>query len=256
MIPDFSGVTERPGDAATAEQLSMIHTRYSLASVHILGKDVVELACGPGRGLAYLADHGARSVTGLDVQPEFVAAAAARLGGRARVVAGDAQALPFAAEAFDAALLFEALYYLPEPARFAAEAFRVLRPGGVLLVSQVNPEWPEFIPSPHSRRYYSAVELKSLLEAVGFAVDVLAGFPAAPRGRAGRLVARLRRTAARLHLVPGTMRGKALLKRLFYGKLAVLGETVDESAAVGMLRVPGDPPVRRWKMLYAVARKP
>lgn len=48
---------------------------------------------------------------------------------------GDALALPFRASAFDTVLCNEVLEHVPEPARLFAEAARVLRGGGVLILS-------------------------------------------------------------------------------------------------------------------------
>lgn len=250
MPTSFETVTELPGHQASAEQLSMIHTRYRLALEHCEGKDVLEAACGPGRGLGYLARR-ARSVVGGDLTPELVRLAEAHYRGRLRVLELDAQALPFPDASFDVIILFEALYYLPRVDAFLSEARRVLRPGGKLLLCAPNPEWPEFNPSPLSRRYHSAAELKELLSAAGFEPSVLAGFRAAP----GTVTGLVRRAAVSLGLVPRTMKGKALLKRLFYGRLSRLGPELDDSAPVEPL-VPAPPgPVAGYKVLYAVAAK-
>jgi len=177
--------------------------------------------------------------------------------GRISVVQGDAQALPFADTSYDVVILFEAIYYLPDAARFVAEARRVLRPGGTLLICSANREWAGFNPSPFSVRYYAARELKELLEANGFAVELRAGFPADERrGAAGRLVTALRRVAVALRLVPRSMRGKAWLKRLFYGRLAVLGPELDAGAPVRPLEPVQGFPVAGHKVLYAIGTRP
>ncbi|MEK7765675.1 MAG: hypothetical protein AAB368_05500 [bacterium] len=91
------------------------------------------------------------------------------------------------------------------------------------------------------------------LEAAGFAVEMRAGFPADERrGWLGRLVALARRVAVALGLVPKTMKGKALLKRLFYGKLRVLGPELDATVPVRPLEPVTAFPVAAHKVLYAI----
>ncbi len=61
---EFGSVTELPGMGATKEQLSMLHTRYRMAAELAEGKDVLELACGPGFGLGALEANSRRVVGG------------------------------------------------------------------------------------------------------------------------------------------------------------------------------------------------
>ena len=65
MRVDYSSVTEVAGRRATPEQLSMIQTRYGEAAMQATGKRVLEVACGPGRGLGIIA-HRARFMVGGD----------------------------------------------------------------------------------------------------------------------------------------------------------------------------------------------
>lgn len=230
----------------------MIHTRYKWAGDMASGRDVLEAACGPGRGLGYLAAR-ARSVVGGDITPALIEAANAHYRGAPLAIVMDAQKLPFEDGSFDMVLLFEAFYYLPEPGAFLAAARRVLRPGGVLLISCPNPQWADFNPSPFSLRYHTADELTASLTRAGFEVDVRAGFSTAPRGSFGRARSALRRVAVSLGVVPKSMKGKALLKRMFYGSLAELGPEIDASVPAGEMFpvVPGA--VTNYKMLYARA---
>jgi SAM-dependent methyltransferase len=55
--------------------------------------------------------------------------------GRGVAVIGDAQALGIGSETFDAIVCTEVLEHLPEPRRAIDEMFRVLRPGGSLLLT-------------------------------------------------------------------------------------------------------------------------
>lgn len=254
MSADFSTVTELAGHQAHAEQLSMIHTRYALARERCEGKDVLEAACGPGRGLGYLA-RTARSVTAGDLTPSLVDTARAHYGERVKLSVFDAQALPFADASFDLVLLYEALYYLPEPEKFLAEARRVLRPGGELLLSMPNPEWDGFNRSPYSVGYWSADELRYLLTVNGFPPVIKCGFAAAPRGPIGSAVAAVRRAAVGLGVVPKTMKGKAWLKRAFYGPLTELGPELDVTAPVEPLAYAPAGPLPGFKMIYALATR-
>jgi SAM-dependent methyltransferase len=250
---DFSTVTELPGNKASAEQLTMIHTRYRFAYDYCRDKDVLEAACGPGRGLGYLAGV-ARSVIGGDFTVELVEKAKEHYGDRIKIVRMDAQDMPFADASFDVVMLFEALYYLPRVSAFLSEARRVLRRGGTLLLCMPNPEWADFNRSPFSHKYYSAREVKALLEDAGFEAQVKASFPVEDSTAGGRTVSAIRRAAVALGLVPKTMKGKALLKRIFYGNLTELGPEIDVSRPLSEIVPVSSGRVTGYKVLYAVGR--
>ena len=98
--------------------------------------DVLDAGSGDGSIAALLAPR-SRRVTCLDVSPKVLQACRKRLQGLANVeyVLGDVQALRFADASFDQVLLLNLLTYATEPARTLAEAARVLRPGGDLVVT-------------------------------------------------------------------------------------------------------------------------
>jgi len=219
LSPDFSTVTEQPGQGATRLQLSMLSTRYAWAAGYASGKDVAEIACGAGLGLGWIA-RTARSVEAGDLNDANCRAATETYAGREniRVQRMDALDLPFPAASFDLLLLFEAIYYLPGAEAFFREARRVLRPSGTLLISTVNCEWLGFNASPFHTLYFSAGELKAALTRTGFDADLQAGF-AEQRSLGDRLVGTVRRTAVKARMIPPTMAGKAFLKRMFYGSL-------------------------------------
>jgi len=58
-----------------------------------------------------------------------------------RFVCGDATSLPFPDASFDVVTMFDVLEHVPRDEAAAAEALRVLRPGGFLLVSSPNERW-------------------------------------------------------------------------------------------------------------------
>lgn len=101
---------------------------------------ILDAGCGDGEGvLDALADE--RPVAGLD----FSWAQASRANGVApgRVVQGDMTALPFAAETFAAVTAFYSIIHVPAAEKPAVyeEFARVLRPGGVALVTTGTEEW-------------------------------------------------------------------------------------------------------------------
>jgi len=257
MTRSYSTVTELPGSDATPEQLAMLATRYHLAGDFGEGRDVLEVACGPGIGLGYLAGR-ARSVVGGDFDGELLRQMRSHRGNGARVLQLDAHALPFAERSFDLVVLFEALYYLARPESFVDEARRVLRPGGTLLICTANKEAPGFNPSPHSYQYLSGPQLHSLLSSRGFATKLYGGFLVPATRVRDRVLLAVRRAAVRLGFIPKTMRGKQLLKRILYRRLVRLPDQLgDEATDVRPLTsLSADQAGTAFRVLYAVGRLP
>ena len=110
--------------------------RYEFARPWCERKDVLDAGCGVGYGAAYLGAH-ARRVVGVDVDPDSVAYARRRYGGRENVSfeQQDVTALEFADDSFDVVCSFETIEHLDSPEGFVAEAARVLRSRGALVVS-------------------------------------------------------------------------------------------------------------------------
>lgn len=104
-----------------------------LLSPHLTGQDILEIACGTA-DFSLAAAETARSVTAIDLD-DCRLSPAARSGGSVCFQRMDAAALSFPDGSFDTAVLYNALGHLtailPE---LLSEAFRVLRPGGALLV--------------------------------------------------------------------------------------------------------------------------
>ncbi|MCA1711071.1 MAG: class I SAM-dependent methyltransferase [Actinobacteria bacterium] len=86
---------------------------------------VLDVACGAGATLAVL-DRRGHAATGVDVQP-----------GTRQAIVGDAHALPLTGDAFDAVLCECALSTFDRPDAALAEMARVLRPGGVVGMTDV-----------------------------------------------------------------------------------------------------------------------
>ncbi|HEX8911718.1 MAG TPA: metalloregulator ArsR/SmtB family transcription factor [Humisphaera sp.] len=125
---------------------------------------VADLGCGSGPLVAELAPHVAR-VIGVDSSADMLKAARKRLGNPPNVDLrkGDLLALPVDAGCCDAALLVLALTYVPEPAKAIAEAARILKPGGKLVIVDLL---------PHDRDDFRR---QTGQVAMGFAPEVVAG---------------------------------------------------------------------------------
>lgn len=234
--------------------MAMLKTRYAFAAERAEGRTLLEVACGAGQGLGVLQRR-AKCVVAGDYTPQLVRRATDQYERSIPVLQLDAQHLPFLDATFDLVALFEAVYYLPSPEQFVSEAHRVLKPSGELLICAANPAWPGFNRSPLSYEYFAADELRGLLKGEGFACELFAGFPAAA-GKERRWVGMLRQTAVRLHLIPGTMRGKELLKRVFYGRLEQFpAELSDVDGAEALVPISSADEATDYKVLYAVGRK-
>lgn len=112
--------------------------RYVFARCFVEGKTVLDVACGEGYGSALLASK-ARSVLGVDIDPEAVAHASKRYAGQAEHLSfqvGDATRLDGIAEhSVDVITSFETLEHLAEHDALMTAFKRVLKPSGLLLIS-------------------------------------------------------------------------------------------------------------------------
>lgn len=253
---DYSSVTEKAGDWVTSEAVSMLYTRYRYASEFCRNKRLLEVACGQGVGLRYLAQYAGDTIGG-DITAELLGWARRRSGEPVPLLCLDVENIPLSAASRDVIVCYEAIYYFEHPIRFLQECRRVLSPEGVLLLCTVNPEWPDFNPSPHSHRYYSAQQLAALLQAVGFQAEVFGAFPVAGASLRGRGLSWIKRAAVRLRLMPSTMAGKRFLKRLFLGRLSPFPDRLNDGtvAYCPPLPLPLDRMNPNYKILFVLGRR-
>jgi 2-polyprenyl-3-methyl-5-hydroxy-6-metoxy-1,4-benzoquinol methylase len=134
-VMDFTGERMVPEKAGADTFWEHIY-RYRFARRHVVGKDVLDIACGEGYGTAALAKAGARSVIGVDISEETCAHARRKYGVDARC--GSGEAIPLPDRSTDVVVSFETIEHVPDPQKFLAECCRVLRPGGQLIISTPN----------------------------------------------------------------------------------------------------------------------
>jgi ubiquinone biosynthesis O-methyltransferase len=112
------------------------------------GIEILDIGCGTGIYCLELAQLGAK-VTGIDISEAMLTKArtkAARQGLEIQFFCADARKLPFQDESFDAVVSVTALEFVPDLREALEEAYRVLRPGGRLVVGMIggNSAWSHY----------------------------------------------------------------------------------------------------------------
>ena len=128
------------------------------------GARILDAGCGSGRNMVLLARYG--EVTGIELSA--ASAAVAQRRGVGEVVEGSVDDLPFPDDSFDFAVSLDVLEHLDDDLRSLVELRRVVRPGGLLLVTV--PAYPRLWSSHddvnhHKRRYTRATLLEVAAQA-------------------------------------------------------------------------------------------
>jgi len=159
---------------------------YERLAPRCSGRDVLEAGCGEGYGADLIAQV-ANRVIGLDYDDTAVAHVAARYP-RVETLQGNLAALPLPDGCVDVVVNFQVIEHLWDQAQFIAECARVLRPGGLLMIS--TPNRITFSPgrdtpiNPFHTRELNAAELTELLVDGGFHMDGVYGVFHGPTLRA------------------------------------------------------------------------
>jgi SAM-dependent methyltransferase len=190
-------VTPRSGDRAvqffdnSAEQYQTLHygpgvrSFMTVRQARVLeiadtlglpaGARVLDAGCGPGHLLRALASRGFR-VTGMDASPGMLRVARATLEGLASAfpvsfALGNIELLPFRDGAFDLVCSNGVIEYLREDRVALLEMFRVLRPGGRLILPVTNAwspiNWFDFVLETLKRREWLLSSFNALWKRLG-----------------------------------------------------------------------------------------
>jgi 2-polyprenyl-3-methyl-5-hydroxy-6-metoxy-1,4-benzoquinol methylase len=145
----YFNVERKPGEARSAtprrwkniDFLRLRDVALQLADPR-QGRRILDVGCANGPTMIYCALQGAE-VYGQDLDPQMIAEANEQLrrhGLKGEAVVGDATALTFPKDFFDAVISSDFVEHIDEPAKIKMfkEALRVLKPGGVLITKTPN----------------------------------------------------------------------------------------------------------------------
>lgn len=137
-------------------------SRYRHAIEAGVGGTVLDLASGSGFGSAHLQANGCQVIS---VDIDFGAVAASGRAGRAAQASGER--LPFPSERFDSVVSVETLEHVADPGTFLDELRRVMRPGGLLVLTTPNARYTKPVngvpTNPYHLREYRREELLDLI---------------------------------------------------------------------------------------------
>lgn len=157
--------TERisPESAALRVTFWQSLAAYRWACQWAVGRVVLDVGCGTGYGAAELAQV-ARHVIALDADHSTLRTAQRRYGcNRITWLRARAEQLPVGNQRVDLVCCFQVLEHLEEPEKFLQDAYRVLIPGGIFVLTTPNHHAIVSGLNPHHTREYDAESLRVLL---------------------------------------------------------------------------------------------
>lgn len=188
-------------NAARWDEIRALHApdkAVEAALLKAIGKrpfqSMLDLGTGTGRLLEIFAPLYRRGV-GIDLSREMLAVARANLDragvANAQVRQGDLFAPPVERDAFDLVTMHQVLHYLDDPAGAIAEAARLLRPGGRLVIVDFAPHALEFLREEHAhmRLGFTDRQIADWLEEAGLDLDDTQDFE--PRSAGAALTVKL-----------------------------------------------------------------
>lgn len=169
--------------------LYLASTEVEAALLDALGTDtgdLLDMGTGTGQLLRLLGPRIERGI-GVDASREMLAVARANLGSadlsHCQVRQGDILALPVADASMDCVTIHHVLHFLDDPALAVAEAARVLRPHGRLLIVDFAPHGLETLRTEHAHRRlgFEDGEVRHWCQAAGLPFVTMTAFDAAAR---------------------------------------------------------------------------
>jgi len=168
----FTGERMIP-ECNSSDKIYLEHiNRYHFAKQFVEGKDVLDIACGSGYGSDLLKNAGAKSVLGVDISKETIDFCKNKYPDGEFLV-GSVDDIPVGDKSIDVIVSFETIEHVNDEAqeKFMREVGRVLRDGGVLVLSTPNALVYEKGNAFHIKEL-NPEELSTLLRKNGFEHDL------------------------------------------------------------------------------------
>ena len=140
----------------------------------VKNKEILEVGVGTGRLAIRLANLGAK-ITAVDVSPQMLAVLKSK-NDKVKIVMGDAENLPFSNDVFDLVIATFLIVNLKNPKIFFDEAYRVLKDGGQLVVTNINQKEAPAVKTRNGiikieSYYHRPAKVIEDLESLAFKVD-------------------------------------------------------------------------------------
>lgn len=140
----------------------------------VTNKNILDIGAGTGRLSVALAARGAR-VTALDVSQNMLGLVKKK-NSKIITVVGDAESLPFENETFNIVMAAFLIVHLKDPARFFDEVYRVLKDGGIFVVTNINQKEAPLVKTDEGEIkiesfYHRPEKIRETLESLAFKIE-------------------------------------------------------------------------------------
>ncbi len=137
-------------------------------------KKILEIGAGTGRFTVQLVRSGAE-VLATDISAAMLAVLQRKLKNKVTVQVVDAESLPFTEATFDMVIATFLIVHLKDPRRFFDEAYRVLKPRGQLVITNINQKEPPEIKTAKgaikiTSYYHRPEKIREILEDLAFGI--------------------------------------------------------------------------------------